>query len=96
VHEAGVAEDGGRGWGLGVDGKVGEQTALGIGIRALNEVKAREGYGGVAETAEAIDQDFLDRRMRGQVVFSSWFSEWLVEVKDEKKAPYKNMCRVLF
>jgi len=86
VDQSGIAEDGCGGWSLGVDGEVGEEAAFGIGIRALDEMKAREGYGGVAETAKAIDQDFLDRRVRGQVVFSSWFSSWLVEAKNKKRA----------
>ena len=57
VDEAGVLEHGGGGWGLGGDGKVGEEAALGVWKGARNEVERGESDESVAEGAEPIDQD---------------------------------------
>jgi len=49
VDEAGVLEDGGGGRGLGGDGKVGEEVALGVGEGAGDEVQGGESDEGIAE-----------------------------------------------
>jgi hypothetical protein len=51
VDERGVFEDGRGGWGFGVDGKVGEETSLGVGKGAGDEMKGRKGNQIIAETA---------------------------------------------
>ncbi len=60
VDEAGVLEHGGGGRGLGGDGEVGEEAALGGGEGAGDEVECGEGDECVAEAAEAVDQDAPD------------------------------------
>jgi hypothetical protein len=57
VDERGVFEDGRGGRGFGVDGKVGEEAALGVGEGAGDEVKGREGDQRIAEAAQPVDQD---------------------------------------
>lgn len=56
VNESGVFEDGGGGRGLGVDGEVGEEAALGVGKGAGDEMEGGKGDDGVAEAAEPVHQ----------------------------------------
>src|SRR5581483_9440193 len=62
VDEAGVLEHGGGRRGLGGDGEVGEETALGRGEGAGDEVEGRESDERVAEAAEAVDEDAVHWR----------------------------------
>ena len=57
VDEAGVFEHGGGGRSFGGDGEVGEEAALGGREGARDEVERGKGDKGVAETAEAVDED---------------------------------------
>ncbi len=57
MDEVGVFEDGCGGRSFGVDGKVGEEAALGVGKGAGDEVEGRKGNERIAEAAEAVDQD---------------------------------------
>lgn len=61
VNEAGVLQDGRGRRGFDVDGEVGEQSTLGVGEGAGDEMKGGECDQGVAQTAEPIDQNPLDR-----------------------------------
>lgn len=60
VDKACVLEHGGGGWGLGGDGEVGEEEALGGGEGTRDEVEGGESDECVAEAAKAVDQDTPD------------------------------------
>jgi len=60
VDEAGIFEDSGGGGGLGGDGEVGEEAALGLREGAGDEVECGESDERVAEAAEAVDEDSAD------------------------------------
>ena len=57
LDEICVFEDGGGGRGFGVDGKVGEEAALGVGKGLGDEVEGRKSNQGIAQAAQAIDED---------------------------------------
>ncbi len=62
VDEAGVLKHGGGRRGLGGDGQVGEEAALGVRERTGDEVEAGKSDEGVAEAAEAVDEDAVHWR----------------------------------
>jgi hypothetical protein len=57
MDQAGAAKHGRSSRSLGVDWEVGEQAAFGIGKGAGNLVKARERCNGVAQAAQAVNQN---------------------------------------
>ncbi len=57
VYESAGAEDSGGGRSFGVDREIGEQDALRSGENALKQMKARQCDRGIAQAAEAIDEN---------------------------------------